>query len=57
MLVTEAKLKGNINLDDTSLAIFPEYSKGDVLDTHNSMVKKKKKKKKKKKCQTPKFEV
>ena len=41
-------MKGNLNLDDTLLAIFPEYSKSDVLDTHKSMVKK---------SQTPMLEV
>ena len=34
-------MKSNFNLDDTLLAIFPEYSISDVLDTHKSMVKKK----------------
>ena len=47
MLVIETKMKGNFNLDDALLAIFPEYSKNDVIDTHKSMVKN----------QTPKLEV
>ena len=33
-------MKGNFNLVDTLLAIIPEYTKSDVLDTHKSMVKK-----------------
>ena len=33
-------MKGNLNLDNTLSATFPEYSKSDVLDTHKSMVEK-----------------